>query len=93
MLAYSIMMLYYEGLPEGVGRLVDEGLLVLDNIVVPNGGEDPDLVECVLLFLVGEIVEFDLFEGVFVVVEDPAHFVDAAVGPFSEFGNDLEFLD
>jgi hypothetical protein len=69
-------------LPQGVGTVLPEGLLVADDIRVADGGDDPDFVEGVFLFLLVEVAELDALEGVLVVVGEPTDFVDGAVGPF-----------
>ena len=45
---------------EGGGLGVEEGLLVLDDVVAGDGGEEAHLVERVLLLLVLEAAELDL---------------------------------
>ena len=49
----------------------------------PDAGQDPDLIERVLFLLLGQFVQFDLFERVLLAVRDPFHSEHTAVGPFA----------
>lgn len=65
-------------IPEGVG--FDEGLLVANDVRAFDRGQDSDLIECVLLLFIGEIVHFDFFEGINLSISQPLDFIDAGVG-------------
>lgn len=41
----------------------------------------------------GKVEQFDFFESVYRLVDEPFDFVDTGVGSFAEFGNDLEILE
>jgi hypothetical protein len=62
-------------------------VFVADDVWRVKGGENADFVECVLLFLVGEVVHFDFFECVDLGVGDALYFVDAGVGSLAQFGD------
>ena len=68
-------------LPEGVG--FNEGVLVAHDEGRVDGGQDPDFIQCVLLFFIREVVHLHFFEGVDLGVDDALHLVDAGVGPFA----------
>jgi hypothetical protein len=38
---------------------------------VPNGGEDSDFIECVLLLLVREVMQLYFLQGVFLAISNP----------------------
>ena len=63
-------------LPQTLALFVNECLFVLDDIWVSDRGEDPDLVDGVFDFLLAEVVEFDLLEGVELPVLEPLDFED-----------------
>ena len=48
---------------KGVAELLKEGLLVGDDVGRVNGGQEPDLVECIVLLLGVEVHQFDLLKG------------------------------
>jgi hypothetical protein len=60
--------------PERVG--LDESLLVPNNVGTLHGGQDADLVECVLLLLLGEVGHLDFLERVDLGVGHALHLVD-----------------
>ncbi len=56
--------------------MVVECLLVPDYVRMPNGSQDPDLVDCIVDFAGGQVDQFDLFEGVDGLVHESPHLVD-----------------
>lgn len=58
-----------------------------------DGGQDAYLIDCVVDFPVGEVDEFDFFEGIYGLVDEPLDFVDAGVGALPQLADDLEVVD
>ena len=58
---------------------MNKDFFVADDVVVFDGGKDADFVEGVLDLFFGEIGEFDLFEGVDLVVFEALDLVDSGV--------------
>ena len=73
-----------------MGLGVDEGLLVLDDVRVPDARQDSHLVDSVLFVFEGLGANFDLLEGVDLAVLDPAHLVDRGVGSVAQLLQDHE---
>lgn len=66
-------------LPERRGRLVEESLLVAGNKGILDTGKDADLVESILLFAVGQVLNFDFLKSVLLSVFEALHFVNTRV--------------
>ena len=79
-------------IPQLVGVLLDECLLVGNDAGVGDGGEDPDFIESILFFLLGEVVHFDFLHGVLLVVDEALDPVDRRVGPFAKLLDYLEIF-
>ena len=71
-------------LPKRIG--FDEGLLVSNNIRVFDGGQDPHLIEGILLLLFREVDHLHLLQGVYLRVRYPLDLIYARVGPLSQLG-------
>ena len=82
------------------GFRIIKSVLVADYVRVLDGGQDPDLVQGILLLFLGELEKFYFLEGVELVVGFPAHFwvngpgkggtfVDAAEGTFPDLFHDF----
>lgn len=70
-------------LPQTALFFVDEGFLVGADVRVLNTGQNADLVQCVLFFLLRQSTHVDFFEGVDGVVSQPPYLVHARVGSFT----------
>ena len=75
----NALTVVWEGLPQGLRGFIDERLMILANIEVAYGGHNPDFIKGVFLFFLRQFPEFDLFEGVGLVVMDAAHVIHRAV--------------
>jgi hypothetical protein len=51
---------------------------------VADGGENPNLIDCIVYFSVGEVDELDLFEGIDGLIDEPFDLVDARVSTFPQ---------
>mmetsp|Transcript_50018 Transcript_50018/g.132192 ORF Transcript_50018/g.132192 Transcript_50018/m.132192 type:complete len:243 (-) Transcript_50018:76-804(-) len=69
---------------EAARLVVEKCLLVGDDVLVLDGGEQPDLVQRVLLLLVRQRGQLHLLERVDLVVGETEHLVDSRVGPLPE---------
>lgn len=63
--------------------LGEEDLLVADDVRGPRAGQYPDLVQRVLAFFVGQVVQLDLLERILLAVRHSLHTVHLAVGPLA----------
>ncbi len=68
--------------PQGIRIVLPECLLVADDVRMPDRGDDSNLIQRVLLFLVVESYELYPLKGVLLVVGEAADFVHRAVGAF-----------
>ncbi len=68
-------------------------MFVPNNVRAFDWGEDPDLVQCILLLFLWKVGHFDFLESINLRVDNSLHFVDAGVGPFSELADDNEILE
>ena len=75
---------------ESVERGVDEDLLVGDDVMVLDAGQDTHLIDCICPLFVVELVDLNLLEGIRSIVGLALHMVDARVGPFTELLDDLK---
>ena len=75
--------------PRGV---IIEGLFKLDDIVVGQRGQDPDLVEGVLLLFLFHAGHAHLLQRVDLVVDATTHLVDLTEGALPHLLYDLELL-
>jgi hypothetical protein len=58
---------------EGLRRLIIEGLLVANNKLVAQGGQDPNLIDRILPLFLAHGGQLDLLEGVLLAVQGPSH--------------------
>ena len=72
--------------------VIVEGLFELDDIVVGQRGEDPDLVEGVLLLFLLHAGHAHLLQRVGLVVDATTHLVDLTEGALPHLPYDLELL-
>mmetsp|Transcript_26061 Transcript_26061/g.65694 ORF Transcript_26061/g.65694 Transcript_26061/m.65694 type:complete len:471 (-) Transcript_26061:1130-2542(-) len=64
--------------------VVVEALLVSDDVLVLDTGQQPHLVQRVLFFLFAQVWEFHLFQGVDLVIGEAQDFVHRTVGALAE---------
>ena len=76
-------MIMLVSLPKRVGIVFPKGFFVANDVRVPQRGQNPNLVERVLLLLLVERHELNPLEGVLLVVTQSAHLVNRAVGTFT----------
>lgn len=50
---------------------------------MPDGGQDADLIDCIVYLSVGEIDKFDLFQGIDGLIDQSLHFVHTRVSPLA----------
>lgn len=56
--------------------VVEKRLLVLDDVGVPDGRQDPHLVDGILTFLLAQVVQLDFLHRVLLAVLESPYFVD-----------------
>ena len=66
-------------LPERVRVVLQEAVLVPNHVYIADRGEEPELVQRILLFLFIQVDELDLLQCIFVPIGEPPDLVDAAV--------------
>jgi len=59
---------------------------------VANTGKDSHFVESILLFLIGEISEFDTLQRILAIVYESLDFIDARVSTLAQFHKYLKFF-
>ena len=89
----SISILHYDAIsgievPKAVTVGIVEGLLVGDDVGMTEGGQNSDLVDCILDFFLGFVIQFDCFEGIYALIFEPANFEDIGgeLGDYLEIG-------
>jgi len=78
---------------EVASLVLEEGILVADDVGMLDGSQDPDLVEGILLLLLGKLAHLDLLHGVEGSVRDPLDRVDLAEGAFAQLFQNKEVCD
>lgn len=58
-------------------------MFIADDIGALDRGKNPDLIECIFLFLFGEVIHFDFLESIDLSVDMPLNFVDTGVSSFT----------
>jgi len=77
-------------LPKGIS--LNERVLVCNYIGRVEGGENSNLIECILLFFVRQVVHLDLLKGVDLRIHNALHLINAGVGAFSKLAYNYEVL-
>ena len=77
----TISILHYDAtsgkeVPKAVTVGIVEGLLVGDDVGMAEGGQNSDLVDGILDFFLGFVIQFDCFEGVYALIFEPTNFED-----------------
>lgn len=80
-------------LPQRAGILFPERLFVTDQIGMSNRGYDSYLIESIFFLFVFQLLKFDSFQGIHLIVGDSFHFVDRGVGPFADFTQYLKVFN
>jgi hypothetical protein len=70
-------------LPQTLGGFVEECFFVLDDVGVLDGGQNAHFINGILQLFVTELIKFDLFESVELVVSQSLDLVDIRVGAIS----------
>ncbi len=79
-------------IPERLGGRVIEGFLVADNVGMPDGGQNPHFINCVVNLSIREVDQFDFLQGIDGVVDSSLDLVDAGIRSFSQLVYDLEVV-
>ena len=74
-------------------QVIIEGLFELDDVLIVEGGENTDLIQCVFLLFLFHSHHSNLLQGVYLVVYLSSDLVDLPEGSFSYLFHDLEVLD
>ena len=77
---------------EEVLLLFKEGVIVLDDVGVADGSEQPDLIESIFLFPGIELFHFDLLHGQDFALFLMDNFIDSSETPASEFFDNIVIL-
>lgn len=72
--------------------IIEDGLAIVDDVRVGDGGEDTDFIEGVFSLLFPHLTNLNLLHGVALVVIDPPDLVDCAKGALTEFMFDNEII-
>lgn len=72
-----------DNLPQTTTWLINESLLIGADIGVLDTGKNADLVQGILLFLVGQFDHFDFLQSVDIVVRQPLDLVDRGISSFT----------
>lgn len=79
--------------PETVGCFIEKCFLIADDVGMSDASQYSNLIEGVLLFLIGQVAQLYSLQSILRIIDKPFDSIDAGIGTLTQLLKHLKFLN